>query len=382
MIQMLIPLGLEAIQNILQEEVSKLVGKRYERGTLSRWGSNPGSAYLGEQKVTIRVPRVRDKAKGTEVPLQHYQELQNPAVIDEKILGAVLHGISTRDYKKAATMVPETFGIKKSSVSRRFIEATEGKLKEFSERDLSGNDIVAIFMDGKTFAETSMIIALGITIEGDKKILGFIESGTENALVIKEFLQGLQDRNLNIDKEILFIIDGSKGLYKGIKAMMGTKAVIQRCQWHKRENVVSYLPKSEQSRFRKKLQNAYQKPTYAKAKQELEKIGKELKILNASACTSLYEGLEETLTLHRLGLFPELGVSFKTTNCIENINKQLCKFTSRVCYWKNSQQKQRWVASSLLVIEQRLNKVRGHRMLSKLRAKMMDQDKSGKKVAA
>jgi transposase-like protein len=235
---------------------------------------------------------------------------------------------------------------------------------------LSKEDIVAIFVDGKTFAENEIVIALGVDINGTKSILGFVETSTENSVVINRFIRDLLDRGLKNENEILFIIDGSKGLRKGIKTAFKEKAIIQRCQWHKRENVVAYLPKEEQKRFRKKLQDAYNKPTYIAAKAEIEKIKKELKLMNESAVTSLEEGLEETLTLHRLNLIKEIGKSFKTTNCIESVNRQMEQYTGRVCYWKNSNQRQRWVATALTEIEPRLNKVSGHKYMELLRRQM------------
>ncbi len=146
--------------------------------------------------------------------------------------------------------------------------------------------------------------------------------------------------------------------------------MIQRCQWHKRENVVSYLSQEQARRFRQKLQAAYQQPSYEKAKEALERIAKELRLINGSAVESLREGMEETLTLHRLGLFEELGTSFKTTNCLENVNRQLERLTHRVSYWKNSDQRQRWTATALLEIEPRLRKVKGFRHLKALRKAM------------
>ena len=372
LIQMLIPLGLKAIEDALQEEITNLVGNRYSResNTLQRWGSNPGSAYLGDQKVSVKVPRVRDSKANKEVPLKTYEDLQSPLVINDLVLRRVINGLSMRKYEEATLSIPETFGIKKSTVSKKFITASSKKLKELLGRDLSGEDFIAIFVDGKTFSDMDMIVALGITMEGIKKPLGFIESGSENSKVCGDFINQLIDRGLNIGNEILFIIDGARGLYKGIKSILKDKAIIQRCQWHKRENIVSYLPKSEHVRFRKKLQSAYEKPSYKEAKEQLLKIGKELKLMNESAMNSLLEGLEETLTLHRLDVFPELGRSFKTTNCIENVNRQIGIYTGRVSYWKNSNQRQRWMASSLLETEPRLNKVQGCKHLGKLRDRM------------
>jgi transposase-like protein len=370
-IQMLIPLGLESIERELQLELKELVGERYSRGNeLTRWGRNDGSVYLGDQKVGIRVPRVRHKELGQEVALESYRRLQNPQVIDDIVLRRVINGIAQGNYEKAAIDVPETFGIKKTATCRRFIRASGKKLREFLERDLSGHDIVAIFMDGKTFAENSVVIALGVTIDGDKVLLGFVETNTENHKVCRQFINGLAERGLRLDNEILFVIDGGKGLYKGIKEVMGDKAVIQRCQWHKREDVMEYLSAERRPYFRRKLQAAYEQPTYEKAKSRLLTIRKELSLINQSAVNSLDEGFEETLTLHRLGLFEKLGRSFKTTNCLENINKGLGRYTDRVDRWHNSNQRQRWVATAMVEIEPGLRKVSGYKFLGELRRAM------------
>jgi len=372
LIQMLIPLGLQAVEEELQSEVIQIAGDRYSRNLpqFKRWGRNGGSVYLGDQKVSIAVPRVRDVLNDQEVCLTSYRDLQNPRRIDEMIFRRVINGISSRKYEKAVREVPAAFGIKKSSVSRKFIKASARKLKECLERDLSGHDILAIFIDGKSFADNQIIIALGSTLEGEKIVLGFIESSTENHRVCRDFLNGLIGRGLNTEHEILFIIDGAKGLYKGIKGVLSGKAVIQRCQWHKRENVLKYLDKSRQSHFRRKLQAAYERPTYEAAKKRLGQIKKELALINQSAVNSLEEGLEETLTLHRLGLFKQLGESFKTTNCIENIMRQVGIYTDRIGYWKNSDQRQRWVGTALQEIEPSLRKVKGYRHLKELREAM------------
>jgi len=372
LIQMLIPVGLQAIEEELQLEVMRIAGARYTRTDpdLKRWGCNEGSVFLGDQKVAIAVPRVRDVSQGKEVPLSSYRDFQNPRGIDEVVFKRLINGISTRKYEKAALDVPATFGIKKSSVSRKFIRASARKLKECLERDLSGYDIVSIFIDGKGFAENEVIVALGVTLEGKKVILGFIESSTENAQVCRDFMNELINRGLNTDNEILFVIDGAKGIHKGIKSALSKKAVIQRCQWHKRENILKYLDKSHQSNFRRKLQSAYEQPTYEAAKKKLNLIKRELAILNQSAVRSLEEGMEETLTLHRLGMFPKLGISLKTTNCIENIMRQVEIYTDRVSYWKNSDQRQRWVGTALQEIEPKLRIVRGYRHLKELREAM------------
>ena len=254
-----------------------------------------------------------------------------------------------------------------STVSRRFIRASAKKLKELLERDLSGYDFVVVVVDGKVFAEDEMVIALGVTAQGEKVILGFVQTASENEKSCSEFLQGLIERGLRYDEGLLAVVDGSKGLKKALERVFAGKALIQRCQWHKRENVVSYLPEKEREAVRRKLQSAYEKPTYEEAKASLLKIKGELKTINLSAVASLEEGLEETLTLHKLGLSQELGRSLKTTNLIECVNARLGERTDKVDYWRSSDQKQRWVASSLLEIEKGLRRLMGYRHLPRLK---------------
>jgi putative transposase len=373
MIQMLIPLGLRAVEEELQAEVrAKVGGGRHDRtgGDNKRWGQNPGSVFIGDQKLRINVPRVRNVRAREEVPLKSYQRLQDPGHLDELALSRVINGISQGKYERAAEQVPETFGIKKSSVSRKFIRASAKRLEAFLNRDLSGHDIVAVFIDGKFFAENELVIALGVTITGEKILLGFIETSTENHKVCKNFLNGLRDRGLNLDQEILFIIDGGKGIHKGISEVMGDGALIARCQWHKRENVLSYLAKERRAEWKRRLQSAYEQTSYELAKKALGALKQELKMINLSAAGSLEEGMEETLMLQRLGMFEKLGRSFKTTNCIENVNKSLEVYTGRVTRWQNSDQRQRWVATALLEIEPRLNCVTGNEHLQELREAM------------
>lgn len=237
-------------------------------------------------------------------------------------------------------------------------------------RNLSAHDVVAIFIDGKFFAENELVIALGVTITGEKVLLGFVESSTENHQVCRDFLNSLKERGLSLDQEILFVIDGGKGIHKGIREVMGENAVIARCQWHKRENVLGYLAKERRAEWKRKLQSAYEQTSYDLAKKALNGLKSELREINRSAASSLDEGLEETLMLQRIGMFEKLGKSFKTTNCIENVNKSLELYTGRVSRWQNSDQRQRWVAAALLEIEPRLNYVKGHEHLKELRAAM------------
>ena len=369
-IQALIPLGLMRIHELLEEEVCELAGARYARKSLAfagrRSGSNPGSVRLAGQRHPLRVPRVQHVAGG-EIPLQTRGHLQGSGQLDELLLKRVLYGISCRNYEAAAQAVPGAIGLSSSTVSRTFVQASAKQLKALQERDLRDLDLVAVFLDGKQFADMTMVVAVGITLTGEKHVLGFVETGTENEAVLTPFLRSLGERGLDVSQGLLVIIDGGKGLRAAVRQVWRTTAVVQRCQWHKRENVVRHLPKSEQVAWRRRLQRAYQRPTYLEAKKALDRLQEELESRNQSAARSLAEGLEETLTVHRLGVFALLGLSFKTTNCLESINALVEERCAKVDRWTNSNQRQRWLATALIEIEPRLRKVKGYQHLPRLR---------------
>lgn len=372
MISLLIPLGLEALKQEFLREIEAHVGSHYSRKAHGRrrWGRNPGSVFLGDVKVPLEIPRVRDLKNNREIPLKSYEYFQDPQRVDEQIFRRVIKGLSLRDYESACQQAPGVFGIKKSSISKTFVRASALKFKELMERHFDQNDLVAVFIDGKALRSYGMIVAVGILLDGHKKILGFIEADTENHVVMKDFLLNLKARGLKVTQETLFIIDGSKGLRKGIDEVYGDKAFVQRCQFHKRENVIAYLPEKLHKQIRRKIEEAYASQSYTTAKRRLLALAKELQWVNQSASNSLLEGLEETLTLHRLGLQLQLGRSMRTTNIVENVNSMIEKYLHRICYWKNSIQRQRWLASALIDIEPRLKRIVGYEHLGALRRKM------------
>lgn len=383
-IQALIPLGLQVVEEALHQEVEMLAGPRYARNGGRpghvRWSRERGSVYLLDQKFPITYQRVRDQGRNADVPLATYLGLQQPRQLDEGVLRRVLLGLSCRRYQDCAAALPEAFGLSASSVSRRFIRASARKLRELQERRLERYDLVAVVIDGKTFQADELVIALGVTSRGQKVVLGFVQTATENRLVCAAFLRELVARGLRADQGLLVVIDGSKGLRAAVQEVFGEAAQVQRCQWHKRENVVAYLPKGQQATWRAKLQRAYEQPTYAEAQGQLMALQRELQGNNASAARSLAEGLEETLTLHRLGVFEELGQSLKSTNMLESILAQVEQRTGKVDYWKTSDQKQRWLATALLDIEPRVRRMRGYRALPTLRRAL--QRAMGREVTA
>jgi putative transposase len=369
MIRELVSLGLMEVYEVLDDEVLRLAGEPYERTGKQRHGRNPGSVRLAGQRIPIWVPRVRGPQG--EVPLASYGEFHRGGDLDEGLFRRVLYGISCRNYEKAAECVPGAIGLSSSTVSRRFVEASTGRLREFQERDLGGLDIIVIFLDGKTFAEDEMVLALGVGMDGRKHILGFVQTATENEGVVRGFLRSLLDRGLDISCGVLVVIDGAKGLRSAVKKAFRDRVVVQRCQWHKRENVVGYLAKADQAEWRRRLQRAYERSDYQEARARLLEIRSELEELNQSAAASLAEGFEETLTLQRLGIFGVLGRSLKTTNCLESVNAMAEQMCGKVDHWKNSSQKHRWLAAALMDIEPRLRKIMGYRHLPKLRDAIM-----------
>lgn len=382
LIRSLIPLGLMHVQDLLMQELRALAGARYARKDEEqrgrRHGSNPGSIRLGGQRVPIRVPRVRSTEDG-EIPLRSYAALSHGGDLDELLLKRVMYGISCRNYEAAAESIPGAIGLSSSTVSRKFIEVSATKLRELQERDLRGEDIVVLVLDGKTFAEETMVVALGITISGDKRFLGFVETDTESEKVLTPFLRSLIERGLDPSQGLLVVLDGGKGLRAAVKRVFTNRALVQRCQWHKRENVVGYLPKSEQVAWRQRLQRAYNRPTYEEASSALDQLHGELEERNQSAASSLAEGLDETLTLHRLGVYSVLGRSLKTTNSIESVNALIEERCAKVDRWQNSNQRQRWLATALLEVEPRLRKIKGYRHLVRLREALKRELKIGKK---
>jgi len=376
LIQELIPNGLMAAKEEMEKEVKRLTGERYKHGKENvSWGSQPGSIYLRDQKIPIEVPRVRNKKGNKEIQLKTYQKLQSPYKADKQTMLKLLCGISMHKYAKCAGLIPLVFGISASNLSKRFRQGTAEKVRRLKTRSLALDDFICIFIDGKRYAKDGLLVVLGITTSGAKVILDIEHSHSENGHVVEQLLDRLIRRGLKYEDGLLFIVDGSKGLIKGIKNKFKEYAFIQRCQWHKRENIISYLDKAQKEVYKRRLRSAYQKTTYKEASESLELIYRQLVKTNLSAAGSLKEGLEETLTLHKLGLSAELKKSLNTTNCIESVMSQLAQYTDKVDRWRDSYQLLRWTAAALLEIEPMLKTVSNAKYLNVLRFKMQEEIK-------
>ena len=276
------------------------------------------------------------------------------------MLKRVLYGISCRNYEAAAEAIPGAIGLSASTVSRRFIQASAAKLQELRERDLSGEDVVAVFLDGKTFAGAILVLALGITLSGEKRILGFVETDTENEKVLTPLLRSLVERGIDLSQGMLVIIYVGKGLRAAGPGATLPMAQAGECRGLSAEGRARDLAPAAPGGLRPANVSGGSRRVAAAPRGAggAESIGRP---------RSLSEGLEETLTLHRLGVYGVLGCSFKTTNCLESVNALVEERCGKVEAWKNSNQRQRWLATALLDIEPRLHRVRGYRHLLLLR---------------
>lgn len=360
--------GLQILRGLLEDEVTRRVGPSHRPDPASgsvRWGRQAGYVVFGGQKVALERPRVRTRS-GQEVELDSYRRLQQDGRMQRAVAEKVVCGLSTRKYRRAVEAVLDGYGIARSSVSRHFVRATAQQLQELCERRLEALRLVALLIDGIEFAGQTLIVALGVDENGQKHVLGLWQGATENATVCKALLEDLGERGLNLERRYLVVIDGSKALRAAVERVVGTQAAVQRCQLHKRRNVKEHLPEPCRADYDRRLRNAYAMTGYAEAKQALEQLWRQLCDVNPSAARSLEEGMEETLTLHRLGVAPLLRRSLVSTNIIESCLSTVRHVARNVKRWQGGDHVARWTAAGLLEAEKKFRRVKGYRELKEL----------------
>lgn len=353
------------VENLFFQEVNRLCGvanSRKNNSLYHRGGSDPGSIYLNGQKVSVRKPRVKNNGK--EVELETYSALKNYDMLCEKIMNYMLHGVSTRNYDPLLDEIQNGLGLKKNTVSRAFIKGSRLALDEINGRDLSNENFFAIMIDGIKIADRCVIVAMGITLKGEKKIIGLREGNTENSEVCKDLLESFKERGMDPKDAILFVIDGSKALRKGIAASFGKHHPVQRCMVHKLRNLYDYVPKKYHSELKRKWRLIHNCSKYEDAIEEYEKLISWLTNINHQSKASLEEAQMETLTVIKLLIPGLLRRTLYSTNPLESIFSQTGDSFKRVKNWnKSKDQISRWTAATLLEVEKRLKKIRGYRQI-------------------
>ena len=357
--------GTEALAAMLEEDRVALCGPAYARGSkpeAKRAGSARGRLVMGGRRVTVQRPRVRDDVG--EVALPAWSELADEDPLQDRAMEQMILGVSTRKYRRSLEEVPaelDESGTSRSAVSRRFKAMTQKKLTGLLSSDLGELGIVAVMIDGIHMDEHVILVAIGIDEVAKKHVLGLWEGATEHSRVCTSLLNNLVERGLDPLRSMLFVIDGSGALKKAIRTVFGDRAVIQRCQVHKRRNVLDHLPKELHPSVGKAIRDAYTSSSAKAAKRRLKALARQLDNEHPGAASSLLEGLDETLTVKNMKLMLALERTLSTTNPVENLNGGIRDVTRRVKRWRGGRMILRWVAAAVDERSKGFRRLRGHK---------------------
>jgi putative transposase len=363
--------GLAVVGEIFEEEIAQVVGPRGKHNPerqAYRHGHERRQLTLGGRRVEVSKPRARGKT-GEEVELESYRLFANRDLLNEAALLRMLAGLSTRRYKAGLEPMGklEAQATSRSAISRRFVAGTKRKLAELMGRDLGQLDLLALFIDGIETAEHTIVAALGVDTDGHKHPLGLWEGSTENKTVCQALLNNLIERGLDPEHPILAVIDGGKAIRSALKATFGERILIARCRQHKRRNVLDHLPEAQRTFIGRRLDRAWRETDPERAEAELRELASQLQADHPGAAASLREGLEETLTVTRLGLSSSMLRTFKSTNAIESMISVARTVTGNVKRWRNGEMVLRWTAAGVLEAEKQFRRVNGYGDLQLLR---------------
>ena len=358
-------IGRQTIETILSLSAEQIAGPRTpgKRSGDIRWhGSQKGRVSLADRQLAVKRPRLRHKEAG-EVSVPAYESLQENSATAQRMMGALLRGVSTREYAEVLPEMAETAGVSRSSVSRQAIEGSVEQLRQLRERRWDQADLLVLYIDGQRFGSHHVISAVGVDRNGGKHVLGIQVGATENAAAVKQLLTNLRDRGLPTDSKYLFVIDGAKALRAAIDEVFGTEQPVQRCRNHKMRNVIDELPKEQQAQALNLMRAAWRISDADEGVKRLEQLARFLEHEHESAARSLREGMAEMFTIQRLQLPPSLYKCLGTSNVIESPQSGVQKRTHNVTRWRDADMVERWVASAWLVTEKHFRKVIGHRDL-------------------
>ena len=358
-------IGHQTLEQILLLSAEQVAGARTPgkaSGDVRHHGSQPGCVQLADRKVKVKRPRLRHKTEG-EVKIPAYEALRQDRGLGQHLLGALLRGVSTREYQEVLPKMAETVGVSRSAISRKVIEASAEQLRALQERRWDELEILVIYIDGQRFGEQHVLSAVGVDVEGKKHIMGIAAGATENAAAVKGLLTRLREQGLPTNRQYLFIVDGAKALRAAIDEVFGAGQAVQRCRNHKLENVMQELPKEQQSQTRNLMRAAWKLRTAEEGEKRLEQIARQLEYDHESAARSLREGMKEMFTLQRLQIPATLHKCLATTNIIESPHSGVRRRTHNVSRWRDSAMVERWVASAWLLTEKHFRRVDGHEHL-------------------
>jgi putative transposase len=323
---------------------------------------------------------------GPEIALPSWVTFGAEDPLDTRAVEQMLVGVSTRRYQRSlepVTAEVATRGTSKSAVSRRFVAATERQMGTWLGRDLGELDLVALMIDGIHIAEHVLLVALGVDVDGQKHVLGVREGATENATSCTALLTDLRDRGMPTDRTILVVLDGGKALSRAVRDVFGSKALIQRCQVHKRRNILDELPEAARPSVAQVLRDAYGCRDAARATKMLTNLARRLRDEHPGAGASVEEGLDETLTVMRLRLPLKLERQLSTTNAIENLMGAVRRLSNRVKRWRGGKMILRWVVTAVADAAGRFRRITGAREgMAQLRLALASHDVTPATLAA
>jgi putative transposase len=367
--------GLEVMDELLAVEVTEVAGPRGKHNparVAMRHGTQPGTVTLGGRRVGVRRPRVRTTGEDEhELELESYRVFASTDLLAEGIVARMLAGLSTRRYPAGLEPVGEQVdaqasGTSKSAVSRRFVAATAERLAGLLGRRLDEERWLVVFLDGFGMGEHLLVGALGVTEDGTKVPLGVVEGTTENKAVCIRLVADLRDRGLDAERGVLFVVDGGRALERAIRGVFGAKALIQRCRRHKERNVTEHLPEAERPLVQRRLRAAWALADADQARAELTQLARSLDRKRPGAAASLREGLEQTLTVTRLGVGGRLLQTVESTNPVESMIEIVRDHATRVKRWSSGEMALRWAAAGMLAAEGQFRRVKGYRELPQL----------------
>lgn len=371
-------IGHQTLEQILVLSAEQVAGPRTPgkaSGDIRYHGSQSGRVQLRDRKLKVKRPRLRHKTEG-EVKVPAYEMLRKDRGVGQHMLGALLRGISTREYQEVLPQMAATVGVSRSAISRKVIDASIEQLQQLQERRWENVEILVIYIDGQRFAEHHIISAVGVDREGKKHILGIELGATENTASVLRLLTHLREQGLPTDRKYLFVIDGAKALRAAIQEVFGGEQPVQRCRNHKTRNVLEELPKEQHGQALNLMRAAWKVKTAQEGEKRLEQLARFLERDYESAARSLREGMQEMFTLQRLQIPDSLHKCLATTNVIESPQSGVERRTHNITRWRDADMVQRWVASAWLITEKHFRRIDGHANLWALAAILGRESKS------